>query len=288
MSQSTTEGHIELETSFGTLTGCDRGPDGPAAPLVFLQGLMCGTDVWAEVVSVLAPARRCIIVDWPFGAHPRPMRAGADLSPPGLASLVIEVLDRIGVERATLVGNDCGGVIAQLALEAAPQRLESLVLIACDAFECFPPGAYRLLFAAARIPGAMALLAASMNRPAFARSRFGFGAVTCDPAAAADWAQPLMADPLIRRDLRKLMTGASNRQTLQAARAFAGFKRPVLVVWADPDRLFPLSLGERLAAAFPAGRLVVVPESRTFIPLDQPAALSALIAEFTEPIEVGA
>jgi len=173
-------------------------------------------------------------------------------------------------------------VIAQLTLAAAPERLASLVLVACDAFECFPPGAYRLLFRAVNIPGAMTLLAATMNRPAFARSRFGYGAVTRNPAAATHWARPLSVDPLIRRDLRKLMTGASSRQTQQAARAFASFERPVLVLWAGQDRLFPASLGARLAAAFPEGRLAIVPESRTFIPLDQPLALSTLIAEFTE------
>lgn len=251
MSQSATVGRIELETSYGTLHSLDHGAGAPGTPLVFLQGLMAGADVWSEVVSQLAPARRCITVEWPFGAHPSPMHPAADLSPPGLARLAIEVLDLMGLERATLIGNDSGGVIAQLALAAAPERLASLVLIACDAFECFPPGAYRLLFAAARAPGAMRLLAATMNRPVFARSRFGYGAVTDDPGAVTHWARPLAADPLIRRDLRKLMTGASRRQTQQAARAFDSFDRPVLVVRAGEDRLFPASLGERLAAALP-------------------------------------
>jgi len=99
---------LSFETSFGTLSGRDHGPDAVAPPLVFLQGLMSGADVWSDVVSQLAPDRRCITLEWPFGAHPRPMRSGADLSPPGLARLVIEVLDRIGLERATLVGHDSG------------------------------------------------------------------------------------------------------------------------------------------------------------------------------------
>jgi hypothetical protein len=48
---------------------------------------------------------------WPLGAHPEPMRADANLSPPGLAQLVIEVLDLLGLSGATLVGNDSGGVL---------------------------------------------------------------------------------------------------------------------------------------------------------------------------------
>jgi pimeloyl-ACP methyl ester carboxylesterase len=210
------------------------------------------------------------------------MLVEADLSPPGLARLVIEALDQLGIESAVLVGNDSGGVISQLVLAGYPERISALVLVACDAFECFPPEQYRPLFRLARVPGVIRLLAAAMNRPAFARSRLGYGAVARDPEDLLHWAKPLATDALIRRDPRKLMSGSSNRQTLNACAHFAEFDRPVLVVWADEDRLFPRSLGERLARAFPNGRLNIVPESRTLIPHDQPLALAGLITKFLE------
>ena len=210
------------------------------------------------------------------------MRAEADLSPPGIGRLVIEVMDALGLERAVLVGNDCGGVISQLVLAASPERISALVLVACDAFECFPPGLYRPLFWLVRAPGVTRLLAAAMNRHGFATSRLGYGAVARDPAELLHWARPLATDAQIRRDLRKLISGSSNRQTLDAARHFDDFDRPVLVVWAQEDRLFPPSLGERLAGAFPHGRLAIVPESRTLIPHDQPLRLAGLIAEFLD------
>jgi pimeloyl-ACP methyl ester carboxylesterase len=92
----------------------------------------------------------------------------------------------------------------------------------------------------------------------------------------------LLADRLIRRDLCKLISGSSRSQTLRAARSFRDYDRPVLVVWAAEDRLFPRSLGQRLAEAFPRGRMVVVPGSRTFVPVDQPRPLARLIGEFLE------
>ncbi|MBK1786609.1 alpha/beta fold hydrolase [Prauserella cavernicola] len=244
---------------------------------MFLQGLLARPAVWADVTTALA-GRRCITADWPFGAHQQPMRAEAELSPPAIARLVTEVLDSLGVEQAVLVGNDSGGAIAQLVTAAEPGRVTALVLVACDAFEVFPPGAYRQLFRLARVPGVLGLVAAALTVPGLARSRFGFGAVTRDPSQLG---YPL-ADPLIRRDLRKLLIGSSNSQTLEAARTFRDYDRPVLVVWAEEDRLFPRSLGERLAGAFPRGRMVLVPGSRTFVPIDQPQALARLIGEFVE------
>jgi pimeloyl-ACP methyl ester carboxylesterase len=246
--------------------------------VLLLQGFLAPPRVWSAVVAQLSERLSCITVDWPFGAHQRAARADADLSPPGIARVATEVLDALGVERAVLVGNDSGGVIAQLVVATEPHRVEGLVLVACDAFEVFPPGVYRHLFRLARMPGLPRLMAAALNSPTIARSRFGFGAVTYHPAVL----QPphrLLADPLIRRDLAKLMAGSSSSQTLAAARSFAHFDRPVLVVWAQQDRLFERSLGRRLADAFPRGRLVTVPASRTFVPLDQPAVLAALISE---------
>ncbi len=41
----------------------------------------------------------------------------------------------------------------------------------------------------------------------------------------------------------------------------------------------PLEHGRRLADLLPQGRFVEVPDSRTLIPLDQPAVLADLIAQ---------
>jgi pimeloyl-ACP methyl ester carboxylesterase len=269
-----------LETSWGTI-GYRRHGDGTGPAVLFLQGFLAGPDAWSQVVASLAGRHRCITVDWPFGAHRHPMRADANLSPPGVAELVIEVLDHLGESRAVLVGNDSGGVIAQLVTASRPDCVAALVLVACDAFEVFPPGAYRLLFRLAAVPGFVRTVAAAMNVPAVASSRLGFGAVIeHDPGAVRHWAGPLATSRGIRRDTTKLMTGSSNTQTLAAARTFAHFNRPVLVVWAARDRLFPRALGQRLADAFPQGQLEVIADSGTFVPLDQPGRLTELLSDF--------
>jgi pimeloyl-ACP methyl ester carboxylesterase len=101
--------------------------------------------------------------------------------------------------------------------------------------------------------------------------------------AALAWVTPIVRDPRIRRDTAKLMRSSSNAQTLDAARHFANFHRPVLVVWASQDRLFSLSLGERLARAFPRGHLETVENSATSVPCDQPERLATLIDDFLAP-----
>ena len=59
------------------------------------------------------------------------------------------------------------------------------------------------------------------------------------------------------------------------------FNRPALVVWAEKDRVMPPAHGRRLAELLPDARPVVVPDSYSLLPLDQPAALVKAIREFT-------
>jgi pimeloyl-ACP methyl ester carboxylesterase len=100
------------------------------------------------------------------------------------------------------------------------------------------------------------------------------------PQVMDSYLLPSRRNARIRRDLRRLLRGVHRRHTLAAAASFGSFYRPVLLAWAEQDRLFPVSLARRLAGLLPDARLVTVAGSATFIPEDQPAALAALIVEF--------
>ena len=79
----------------------------------------------------------------------------------------------------------------------------------------------------------------------------------------------------MRRDPTKFLQGHRHEDLTSRRPASCGeFDRPVLLAWAD-DRFFKLELAERLAAAFPNSRLEAVPDSRTFVPEDQPERLAS-------------
>jgi pimeloyl-ACP methyl ester carboxylesterase len=67
------------------------------------------------------------------------MRPGADLSIDGIALLVAEFLERLDLYDVTLIMNDWGG--PQLLVDHdRTERISRLVLVACEAFDNFPPG----------------------------------------------------------------------------------------------------------------------------------------------------
>jgi pimeloyl-ACP methyl ester carboxylesterase len=261
--------------------------EGTGDPIVLVHGLLADGRLWRDVAPGLARDFRVIVPEWPLGSHTIPLADGADVSPTGLAAIVAGFLDALELERVTLVGNDTGGAICQLVAVEQPERLARLVLTPCDAYDNFLPPAFRPLQALARIPGAVFVLGQSM-RPAAARRlplAYGWLAKRRDDALTRSWIAPLLADRRIRRDVAAVLKGISPRYTLAAAERFGEFDKPVLIAWASEDRFFKVSFARRLADAFPDARLELIEDSYTFVPLDQPARLVQLIAQFArEPV----
>lgn len=269
----------QVELSQGTIHYRDEGS---GRPIVLVHGLLVNCRVWERLVPLLSEGARCIVPDLPLGSHPSAMNPQSDLSPPGLATLIAELIERLELQDVTLVGNDTGGALCQLVVTAHPERIGRLVLINCDAFEHFPPPPFdRLVKFLARVPGAVAGLAAGGRLASVRRRAMALAPLTVDPVPddlLEDWISPLR-DRAVRRDLVKVLRGIDPRHTLQAAQELPGFRRPALIVWGTEDRFFPIQDAERLAARFPQARLERVEGARTFVQMDAPDRLAALIKE---------
>jgi pimeloyl-ACP methyl ester carboxylesterase len=255
---------------------------GSGEPIVFVHGVLVNGDLWRDVVPELAGHFRCITPDWPLGAHPEPMNRDADLSTPGLGRLVADFLAALSLDDVTLVGNDTGGAICQMVATRHPDRVGRLVLASCDAYEVYPPQPFGFLRWIGRVPAATAIAAHSVRLRPLRRLPLAFGLVTSGPLPreiSDSYVTPGYRAS-IRRDTRKVLNGVSNRDTLEAARHFGEFTKPVLVAWADGDRLFPAELADRLADAFPNARRETIEGSRTFIGEDQPQQLARVIEKF--------
>lgn len=270
---------LSVTLTAGTIRYSESGA---GEPLLFLHGYVMNGASWRKVVPLLEGRYRCIVPDWPLGAHTLPMNAGADLSPPALAALVPAFLDALGLGRVTLVGNDMGGAISQLVAAGHPERVERLVLAPCDAFDNFPPPAFKYLQWVPRVPGLAFVLAQLMRIRAMRRLPITYGWLAKKPLDAAvleSYVRPPIRDPGVRRDAARAMAGASSRYLEEALPALARFDRPVLLAWATEDRFFPFAHAERLSRHFPNAVLRPIADAYTLVGEDQPEQLAAAIDE---------
>lgn len=218
-----------------------------------------------------------------MGAHTRPMPPDADLSLPGLAGIVADLLEELGLEDVVVVANDTGGAVAQWLVGHRASRVGALVLTSCDAWEVFPPKPQLYLIPAARLPGALWTVGQLVRFRWVQRTPFAYGWTTREAMpddVMRSFTTPVRTVPGVRRDLRRLLLAVDKRYTFEAAEALPSFDKPALVVWGDQDKLFPREHGERLASLLPQGRFELMPDSRGFVPMEQPAALAERIVEF--------
>jgi len=275
------ENRKEVDLSCGRIHYTDTGGDGPA--VVFVHGFLVNGRLWDEVVAHLPSTVRCIVPDWPFGSHPEAMRPDADLSPTAAAGIIDEFLGTLGLSDVTLVANDSGGAVSQILVTGKPDRVGRLVLTNCDNHEKFPPGRFKAMVTAARLPGGYSLLANSMRLKANRRSPLAYGALTVgriDDELLEAFTGPSIRDHAVRRDGKKFIAGAHPRLTMEAAAKLPGLEIPVLLAWGVEDRFFTIEDAHRLEAAIPDCEVVEIPGAATFAMLDQPAPVAAAVETF--------
>ncbi|GAA4690064.1 alpha/beta hydrolase [Nocardioides conyzicola] len=272
---------VDLPT--GTVHYRESGPvDG--AVVVFLHGFLVDASVWGDVPGRLAERGfRTVAPTLPLGAHPSSMAPDADLSPRGVARIVLSLLATLDLRDVILVGSDTGGAVAQLVVDEDPSRIARLVLTNCDAFEVFPPFPFDLLFRLARHPRTMLAAVQPMRAGRMRASVLGFGGLVrrrLDAAETEPWMSPYLRDPGVRRDVAAFARAWRPGELAEVGARLSGFERPVLLCWAPEDRFFRIELAHRLVAAFPDARLVEIADARTFVSLDQPGRLADEIAGF--------
>lgn len=276
----------EVDLGTGSVRYFENGPrDGQT--VVFVHGLLVNADLWRHVVPAVVDAGlHTYTVDWPLGSHSIPV-PNADLSPPGIADLIAAFLERLDLTDVTIVANDTGGAITQILMTRHPERIGRVVLVSCDAFERFFPPAFAFLPVLAKAPGSMAALTQIVRPKLLQRLPITFGWVSKRPVPSetvASYLGPSRHNRAIRKDLARFLKTVNKKHTLAAAEKLTAFDKPVLLVWAAEEKLFPLSLAERLAEKLPNASIVEVADSYTFIPEDRPAELAAHVVEFVTDV----
>ncbi|OBI91020.1 alpha/beta fold hydrolase [Mycobacterium asiaticum] len=267
-----------IDISAGTIHFEATGPEN-GRPVVFVHGYMMGGQLWGPVSERLAGrGLRCIAPTWPLGAHPAPLRRGADRTITGVAGIVAEVLAALDLEDVVLVGNDTGGVVTQLVAAHHPDRLGALVLTSCDAFEHFPPPILKPVILAAKSKSLFKTAIQTMRAPLARRRAYEGLAYTDIDDLTQIWVHPALSDPAVAEDLRQLTLSLRTEVTLDVARRLPGFDKPALIAWSEDDAFFELQDGRRLAATIPNARLEVIAGARTFSMVDQPDRLADLLS----------
>jgi pimeloyl-ACP methyl ester carboxylesterase len=255
---------------------------GSGPPIVFIHGLSGCWPNWLEQLPVFADSHRVIALDLPgFGHSPG---AAGELSMPGYASLIDVLIGQLGLERATIVGNSMGGLIAAELAAAFPARVERLVLVSPAGLSTYRNRlTVRALPAIRRLEQLLAVGAA-------------WTASNSDVLARRPRMRELLLKGVIAHPGRldgtlaaEQVRGAGTDGFLEGLEAIVDFDLaprlpliscPTLIVWGTKDRLITVRDAPRFAAAIPGARKVIYEDTGHVAMLERPEQFNAVMADF--------
>lgn len=269
-----------VDIDAGTIHYDTAGPQ-DGRPVLFVHGYAMGASLWGPLSARLAArGLRCIAPNWPLGAHPSPLRPGADRTLPGIAAMVDAFMEALALEDVVLVGNDTGGLVSQLVAVNHPDRLGALVLTSCDAFEHFPPPIINPFIVAAKTAISFRAALQPMRTRVVRQYAYAKLAHRDIDHLAREWVKPALRDAAVAEDLRRLTKSLNQQTSLDAGARLREFAKPALIAWSADDLFFPLEDGRRLAQVLPNARFELIEGARTYSMIDQPDRLAELVAEF--------
>ncbi|MGZ4665139.1 MAG: alpha/beta fold hydrolase [Frankiaceae bacterium] len=258
-----------------------RAGAGPA--VVLLHGVLGSRHDWRRLVELLA--RDFMVIAPDLLGHGDSTYRFADLSLGAHAGRLRDLLDRLGVKNATLVGHSLGGGVAMQYVWLFPERCQRLVLVSSGGLG----RDLSLLLRAPTFPGAEWLLPLVSSKPLrgsgfmLARALRGLGIMSATDVEEVWRSYATLGDTEMRRAFVSTIRtvadpGGQTVSGLERMQSLRGI--PILIVWGSRDRLIPVAHGVHAAANLPGARLEVFDGAGHFPHLEQPERFEALLRDF--------
>ncbi len=229
----------------------DSGPrDAPA--VILIHGFGSSLQTWDAWADGLSRRHRVVRFDLPGNGLSLP-DPDATYTDARSIELLLALMDRLGLQRASIVGHSIGGRIAWTFAATHPERVDRLVLVSPDGFAS-PGFAYGK---APEVPGLMGLMRYVMPKLLV---RMNLQPGYADPKALSDAVLDRYADLLRAPGARKALLDRMRQTVLVDPVPLLGtIRAPTLLVWGERDAMIPFANSADYLKAIPGARLAAIP-----------------------------
>jgi pimeloyl-ACP methyl ester carboxylesterase len=229
----------------------DDGPrDAPA--IIMLHGFGASLHTFEPWAQALDGTNRVIRFDLPGSGLSEPDPTGIYTDARSM-DLLLALMDRLGISKASLVGNSIGGRLAWTFAATHPDRVNKLVLISPDGFAS--PG-----FAYGRAPEVPRVL--TIMRYVLPRFllRMNLVAAYANPEALTDQTLERYHALLLASGNRAALIERMRQTVLRdPVPLLRRIQAPVLLLWGQKDAMIPIANAADYLGALPQATLVTLP-----------------------------
>jgi pimeloyl-ACP methyl ester carboxylesterase len=258
------------------------GARGAAPTTFFLHGLPTHSFLWRKVLRQLDGAVHGIAYDL-MGLGDTVVSPYEDFSAPMQAEILLDWLDKWGLDEVALVAHDVGAAVAQQVVANHPERVSHLVLVNAVCYDNWPVRVMAQLMRLARTPGVDTVAYALGLHRRIAHARIGFLRAVHDkacmpPDVVDEYVRPI--DSVEGRErARRFLLACDNRYTLETVPGIRAFTKPTAVAWGADDPFLSPSWGKKLAGEIPGagGRLDLIEFCGHLVPEERPDELAAVV-----------
>jgi pimeloyl-ACP methyl ester carboxylesterase len=256
---------------------------GTGSVVLFIHGILGSHRNWAHLIDRMDDNHRVIVPDL-FG-HGHSAKPVGDYSLGAHAATLRDLLDRLGIDRVTLVGHSLGGGIAMDFYYLFPERVDRLVLVASGGLG----REVNRVLRSATLPGAEWVLPVIASGWVRARAETAGRVLT-----KVGW-RPSSDITAIWQGFTSLGDGESRRAFLSTTRSVIDpggqtvsahdylpdvLPIPTLIVWGSRDRMIPAWHAIRAQQSIPDCEVELFEGAGHFPHLDEPDRFADLLRDF--------
>jgi pimeloyl-ACP methyl ester carboxylesterase len=250
----------------------DTGPRN-APTVLLLHGFGASLETWEPWARTLSAQYRVIRLDLPGFGLTGPDPTG-DYSDAREVRILADLMDHLGVARASLIGNSLGGRLAWTFAARYPDRVTRLVLVSPDGFAS-PGFAYGQ---APKVPLMMRALPFVAPRGLLkANLAVAYG----HPETLTEATLTRYRDLLLAPGVRRAILARTGQVILtDPAPILKHIETPTLLLWGEKDHMIPISNADDYRRDLPHATLVRLP-NLGHVPFEEdPAASLAPVTRF--------
>jgi len=266
---------IELPSGLG-IHMLEAGTQGHP-PVVLLHGWPASCRVWRNCMPHLAREYHVFAPDLPgHGQSGKPLDVRYDLG--FLSTFLLDYLKTMALEKVHLVCHDLGALAGLGLVCDQPRYVASLVVMDTGPYPDWPIRAKLLI----HIMKNRWLTHLLLNRFVFTqlfRHRVFFDPALATPERIALFRDPWIEDQSGRKAFRHTIDVPPAQLALPLEK-LRHIRAPVLILWAQNDDIFPVTIARQLQQDIPDARLRIVPDAGHFLQEEKPDAVVDNIREF--------